>query len=114
MVWTTLAMLDTREASIRDLGGPIAIGTASGDAARSGWAPLFEWMAILSVNLALLNLLPIPILDGGQLMFLIAEGIRRRPLSLELRLRLTQVGFIFIVALMLFVVGNDLLRYVIH
>lgn len=114
IVYTSLKMLATREASLRDLGGPIAIGKMSGDAARLGFATLLEWMSLLSVNLALLNLLPIPILDGGQLMFLIAEGIRRRPLSLELRLRLTQVGFIFIVALMLFVVGNDLLRYVIH
>jgi regulator of sigma E protease len=113
-VGATLRMLVTREASVRDLGGPIAIGKVSGDAARSGWASLFEWMALLSCNLAVLNLLPIPILDGGQLMFLIAEGIRRRPLSLELRLRLTQVGLVLIVALMLFVVGNDLLRYVIH
>jgi len=114
VVFGSLKMLVTHEASLRDLGGPIAIGKMSGDAARSGFSTLLEWMSLLSVNLALLNLLPIPILDGGQLVFLIAEGIRRRPLSIELRLRLTQVGFIFIVALMLFVVGNDLLRYVIH
>jgi len=113
-VGRTLEMLVTRQASIRDLGGPIAIGKVSGMAARAGWAPLFEWMALLSVNLAVLNLLPVPVLDGGQLMFLIAEGVRRRPLSVDLRLRLTQIGFVFILALMLFVVGNDLLRYVIH
>ena len=114
IVTGSLRMLVTREASLRDLGGPIAIGKISGEQAREGWPSLLQWMAILSVNLALLNLLPIPILDGGQMVFLIAEGIRRRPLSLELRLRLTQVGFFVIVALMLFVVGNDLLRYVIH
>ena len=114
IVTGSLRMLVTREASLRDLGGPIAIGKISGDQAREGWPSLLQWMAILSVNLALLNLLPIPILDGGQMVFLIAEGIRRRPLSIELRLRLTQVGFIFIVALMLFVVGNDLIRYVLH
>ena len=114
IVTGSLRMLVTREASLRDLGGPIAIGKISGEQAREGWPSLLQWMAILSVNLALLNLLPIPILDGGQMVFLIAEGIRRRPLSLELRLRLTQVGFFVIIALMLFVVGNDLLRYVIH
>ena len=113
-VGTTLEMLVTRQASIRDLGGPIAIGKVSGVAARAGWASLFDWMALLSVNLAVLNLLPVPVLDGGQLMFLVAEGVRRRPLSVDLRLRLTQIGFVFIIALMLFVVGNDLLRYVIH
>ena len=107
-------MLVTRQASLRDLGGPIAIGKISGDQAREGWPSLFSWMALLSVNLALLNLLPIPILDGGQLVFLVAEGVRRRPLSLDLRLRLTQIGFVFIILLMLFVVGNDVWRYVIH
>jgi regulator of sigma E protease len=66
-------------------------------------------MAILSVNLALLNLLPIPILDGGQLMFLVAEGILRRPLSLDLRLRLTQLGFALLASLMLLVIGREVL-----
>jgi len=66
-------------------------------------------MALLSVNLAVLNLLPIPILDGGQLVFLIAEGLRRRPLSLRLRLVLTQLGFALIVSVMAIVVGREFL-----
>lgn len=101
-------------ASVRDLGGPIAIADMSGRAARLGLEVLLGFIALLSVNLAVLNLLPIPVLDGGQFVFLVAEGLRRRPLSLQLRLRLTQFGFVFIVLLMTFVIGNDLLRYVFH
>jgi len=102
------------QGSVRDLGGPIVIASISGKAARAGIEMLAVFIATLSVNLAVLNLLPIPILDGGQLVFLLAEGVRRRPLSLNLRLRLTQVGFVFILLLMTFVIGNDVLRYVFH
>ncbi|HEX4562357.1 MAG TPA: RIP metalloprotease RseP [Gemmatimonadales bacterium] len=91
----------------KTLSGPVAIAQVSGQTVRLGADWYLSLLIAFSVNLALLNLLPIPILDGGQVVFLLAEGIRRRPLSLEVRLRLTQVGFIFIVVLMLFVVGND-------
>ena len=67
-------------------------------------------MALISVNLAILNLLPVPILDGGQFLFLLAEGIRRRPLSLKLRERLTIVGFVLIVMLMVLAFKNDIVR----
>jgi regulator of sigma E protease len=92
------------------LSGPVTIAQVSGQVARQGVVRYLDFMALFSINLAFLNLLPIPVLDGGHLMFLIAEGIRRRPLSIELRLRLLQVGFFLIVGLMLFVVGNDVLR----
>jgi regulator of sigma E protease len=110
-VLTSLKRLLVGQASPRELGGPITIAQLSGQAARIGINVLLGFMAFLSINLAVLNLLPIPVLDGGQLMFLVAEGIRRRPLSLQLRLRLTQVGFAVIAALMLFVIGNELLRW---
>jgi regulator of sigma E protease len=96
--------------SPRHLGGPITIAQMSGQAARGGLNVLFGFMALMSINLAVLNLLPIPVLDGGQMVFLVAEGIRRKPLSIQLRLRLTQVGLALIVGLMLFVIGNELLR----
>lgn len=92
------------------LSGPVTIAQVSGQVARQGVVRYLDFMALFSINLAFLNLLPIPVLDGGHLVFLIAEGIRRRPLSLELRLRLLQVGFFLIVGLMLFVVGNDVIR----
>lgn len=110
-VLTSLKRLLTGKASPRELGGPITIAQLSGQAARIGINVLLGFMAFLSINLAVLNLLPVPVLDGGQLMFLVAEGIRRRPLSIQLRLRLTQVGFALIAALMLFVIGNELLRW---
>src|SRR5439155_23071 len=80
-VLTFLKGLITRDVSLSEVGGPITIGRLSGQAARQGLGPLLALTAILSVNLALLNLLPIPILDGGQVVFLIAEAILRRPLS---------------------------------
>jgi regulator of sigma E protease len=67
-------------------------------------------MAVLSINLAVLNLLPIPVLDGGHLVFLGVEAVRGRPLSIEQRMRFTQVGFVFIILLMAWAIGNDLLR----
>jgi len=107
---TFLKRLILGRASPRHLGGPITIAQMSGQAARGGLNILFGFMALMSINLAVLNLLPIPVLDGGQMVFLIAEGIRRKPLSVPLRLRLTQVGLALIVGLMLFVIGNELLR----
>ena len=71
-------------------------------------------MAFLSVNLAILNLLPIPILDGGQAAFLVAEAVRRKPLPLELRLRLTQIGFVVLLGIMILATSNDILRWLGH
>ena len=67
-------------------------------------------MALMSVNLAVLNLLPIPVLDGGHLMFLGIEAVRGRPLSIDQRMRLSQVGFFIIVAIMIWAMANDVLR----
>jgi regulator of sigma E protease len=70
------------------------------------------FLALFSVNLAVLNLLPIPILDGGHLMFLAFEAVRGRPLSVEARIRLSQVGLVIVVALMIWANGNDVVRLV--
>lgn len=102
--------LITGESSARELGGPILIGQISGEAARAGIWTLLNFMAVISVNLAILNLLPIPVLDGGWLVFLAIEGVRGRALSLEQRLRLTQVGMLVVVGIMIWAIGNDLLR----
>ncbi len=96
--------------SARDVGGPILVGQISGQVARLGMDWFLTFMAFFSINLAILNLLPIPILDGGQLVFLIAEAVRRKPLSLELRTRLTQIGFIVLLGIMLLAITNDALR----
>jgi regulator of sigma E protease len=82
----------------------------SGELARIGLPALFEFMALLSVNLAILNLLPIPVLDGGHLVFLLIEGVRGKPLSVAARMRLTQAGLFLLLGLMVLVFTNDILR----
>ncbi|HSJ24990.1 MAG TPA: RIP metalloprotease RseP [Longimicrobiales bacterium] len=96
--------------SARNVGGPIMIGQMSGRFARAGAEAFLTFMAILSINLAILNLLPIPVLDGGHLVFLGIEAVRGRALSFEQRMKMTQVGFVFIILLMAWAIGNDLLR----
>ena len=107
-----LGGLLTGGVSTDNLGGPIAIGQISGQAARAGVRALLDFMALLSVNLAVLNLLPIPVLDGGHLVFLGIEGIRGQPVSPEQRIRWTQAGVVVVAALMVFVIINDILRIV--
>ncbi len=98
------------QVSARQLGGPVLIAQASGQFARAGIAALIGFMAFLSINLAILNLLPIPVLDGGHLVFLLLEGLRGRPLPQALRMRLTQAGVFVLLGIMVFAVINDLLR----
>ena len=104
--------LVTGHASARELGGVIAIAQMSGQAARLGLDFYLQFLAFFSVSLAVLNLLPIPVLDGGHAMFLIAEAIRRKPLSPQLRLRLTQVGMVIILVIMVLAISNDVIRNV--
>ena len=96
----------------RELGGPILIGQLAGQTARLGLEPFLSFMALISINLAVLNLLPVPVLDGGQFMFLLGEAVLRRPLPLKLRERLTMVGLAMIVCLMVFAFWNDIRRLV--
>jgi regulator of sigma E protease len=103
--------LVTRQASASEVGGPIAIAQMSGQMVRLGVAFYLTWMAFFSVSLAVLNLLPIPVLDGGHFMFLVAEAIRRKPLSLQLRLRLTQIGMLVVLAIMVLAISNDVLKF---
>ena len=112
LLLTTLRDLFTGALSPRNLGGLLAIGEASGQSAEQGPATFLSFLAFLSVNLAVLNLLPIPILDGGHLMFLAIEAVRGRPLSLEARIRLSHLGLIIVVGLMLWANGNDVVRLV--
>jgi regulator of sigma E protease len=105
-----LGQLVTGQVSPRNLGGIVAIGEMSGQAAAEGLPVFLRFMALFSVNLAVLNLLPIPVLDGGHLVFLGIEAIRGHPLSLKQRLRWSQVGFVVLMGVMALALGNDLLR----
>jgi regulator of sigma E protease len=96
--------------SRREVGGPIMIGQLAGESARMGLDTFLAFMALISINLAILNLLPIPVLDGGQFLFLLSEAVIRRPLPLKLRERLTAVGMVLIVMLMVLAFSNDIRR----
>jgi regulator of sigma E protease len=104
--------LVTGGVSMRSLGGPVAIGQLTGHFARQGTASLLAWVALFSINLAILNLLPIPVLDGGHILFLGIEATRGRPLSPNQKLRLSQVGLAFLVLLMAWAFTADILRLV--
>ena len=98
--------------SLKALGGPVAIGQLTGHFARQGVSSLLGWVALFSINLAILNLLPIPVLDGGHILFLGIEATRGRPLSMTQKLRLSQVGLAFLVLLMAWAFTADILRIV--
>jgi regulator of sigma E protease len=102
--------LITREISTDTLGGPIMIAQVAGKQAEQGLSSLIQFMAILSVNLTLLNLLPIPVLDGGHLLFLFLEAVLGRPLALKHREVAQAVGMLLIVFLMLVVFYHDIMR----
>jgi regulator of sigma E protease len=110
LVLVTLRGLVLGKVSPKELGGPIIIGQMSGRAARMGVIPFLSFMAFISINLAIFNLLPIPVLDGGHLVFLLAEGVRGRPVPAQLRLRLTQLGMAVLLMIVVLVMYNDVLR----
>ncbi|MDD5217397.1 MAG: RIP metalloprotease RseP [Candidatus Omnitrophica bacterium] len=96
--------------SLKTLAGPVGIISITGSAAKLGLPYVLQLMATLSVSLAVINLLPIPALDGGHLVFLLIEGIRRKPVSLAVQEKFAQVGFALLMVLMVFVVYNDLVN----
>ena len=106
----TVRGLFTGRISGSTVGGPILIGQLAGESARLGLDTFLGFMALISINLAILNLLPIPVLDGGQFLFLLAEAVIRRPLPMKLRERLTTVGMVLIILLMGLAFSNDIRR----
>jgi regulator of sigma E protease len=100
-----------RKISMKSIEGPIRIGQAAGEAARrKGWTPLMSLTAAISLNLGIFNLLPIPILDGGVILFLLIEGIMRRDISLNIKERVYQAAFVFLVLFAVMVIYNDLMK----
>ena len=108
--FATVARLVRGTGSIRQLSGPIDIAKFSGEAARTGLAPLLGLMGILSLQLGILNLLPIPLLDGGQILVTLLEAAARRDFSVKVKERLLQAGFVFLVLLMVTVLAFDVLK----
>jgi regulator of sigma E protease len=110
MIGRTFKGLLTRETPMKQLMGPLAIADLSGAAAQLGWLRLLEMLAMLSLNLAWLNLLPVPVLDGGQIAILALEGVARRDLSSRMKERVTMVGAALILLLLVTVMYNDIAR----
>jgi regulator of sigma E protease len=106
----SLKMLVTGEESLKNIGGPIFIAQLAGQSAKSGLASLVGLMAIISINLAFINILPIPAFDGGHLLIVGTESILRHPLSVKTKLRIQQVGLAIILTLMVVVFYNDIAR----
>jgi regulator of sigma E protease len=110
LTFETVGRLFRGRASVKQLSGPIDIAKFSGEAARTGLAPLLALMGMLSLQLGILNLLPIPMLDGGQIFVTLLESIARRDFSLKVKERLLQAGFVFLVLLMVTVLYFDVVK----
>jgi len=108
LTFSVLKRLVTFQLSYKVLGGPIIIAKTSAAAASSGAAHFLYFLAFLSLQLAVLNLLPIPVLDGGHLVFLGIEAVRKKPLSVRITGIATQIGFVMLISLMLLVTINDI------
>ncbi len=112
LIFEILGRLIRRETSMRSLDGPIGIVNYSGQALQAGLAPLVRFMALISLNLGVINLLPIPILDGGVMFLLLIEGVTRHDLSLAAKERIVQVSFVFLLTLIVFVIYNDVVKLI--
>ncbi|MEA2030253.1 MAG: RIP metalloprotease RseP [candidate division Zixibacteria bacterium] len=107
-----ISKLISAEVSPKAIGGPLFIAQQSGKEAKKGVVNLFFFMALLSVNLAVINVIPIPVLDGGQLVFLAIEKLRGSPLSMKARMYSQQVGVILLLGLIVMVTYNDIIRLI--
>ena len=112
LILQSLVMLVKGEVSTKELGGPILIAQVAGQQARLGLDYLLRFAAVINVNLAVFNLLPIPVLDGGHLLFFLIEFLLGRPLSVRSREMAWRVGFLVIATLIMLVFYNDIARLV--
>jgi regulator of sigma E protease len=110
IIFRTLAGLFTGETSVRQLQGPVGIAQLSGESAQEGFITLLSLMAMLSINLGILNLMPVPVLDGGHILIMALEGIARRDFSMQVKEKMLLAGFVVLMMLMVTVIYNDLTR----
>ena len=110
LIFTTLGGLFTGQTSVRALQGPVGIAQLSGESAQAGWVTYLLTMAMISLNLGLLNLMPVPILDGGHILIMALEGIARRDFSMQAKEKMLLAGFVVLMMLMVTVISNDLTR----
>ena len=112
MILGGIGQLVSGRVSIKEMAGPVGIGRQSGQAVKRGAYDFIGLMALISINLAILNLLPIPILDGGHILLLGLEAIRKRDFSIAFKERFVQVGMVFLLLLFVIVMYNDVLKLV--
>jgi regulator of sigma E protease len=112
--FSAIARMFRAEGSVKELSGPVNIARIAGESLRRGWLATVGLMAMISLQLGVMNLLPIPVLDGGHIMILIIEGIARRDLSLRVKERIQQVGFAALATLMIVVLYNDVISNVLR
>jgi regulator of sigma E protease len=110
LIFRTLGGLFTGTTSVRQLQGPVGIAQLSGEAARTDFLSVLSLMAVLSLNLGLINLMPVPILDGGHILIMALEGIARRDFSMQVKEKMLLAGFVVLMMLMVTVIYNDLTR----
>ena len=110
LIFRTLGGLFTGATSVRQLQGPVGIAQLSGESAQAGWVALLSLMAMISLNLGLLNLMPVPVLDGGHILILALEGVARRDFSMQVKEKMLVAGFVVLMMLMVTVIYNDLTR----
>jgi regulator of sigma E protease len=111
MMVVTLGQLIRGQRSLEEMGGPLKIAQFSGQQASLGWLDFVLFMSLISINLGFINLLPIPLLDGGHLLFYLIEGVRRKPLKPEAQEWAFRTGLAVLLALMIFVTFNDLASF---
>lgn len=109
-LWHFFYGVFTLSADLSQVAGPVGIAGVVGDASLQGFGNLFSIMAIISINLALINLIPVPALDGGRLLFVIIESIIRRPIKASVAHAVNAVGFVFLILLMVVVTAHDLFK----
>jgi regulator of sigma E protease len=110
----SLAKLATGGISIKNLGGPVLIATVAGKSLDAGLVQFLQMMALISINLFLLNLFPVPILDGGHLLFFTIEAIKGKPVTIRTMEIANQIGMVFILTLVVLTLFNDISRIILH
>lgn len=110
LILQQLVKMLTREVSTDDVGGPLQFFSAAAEAAKGGIFDYLQMLAVISINLGIMNLLPLPVLDGGQLMFCLVEAVKKKPLSAETREKAALIGLAMLAALLLLALSNDIRR----
>jgi regulator of sigma E protease len=114
LIFELVGKMFERKVSIKQLDGPLGIMRVSGQAALQGLATYLQIMALISLNLAIFNLFPIPILDGGLMLMLLVEGVMRRDIKQEVKERVYQAAFVFLVLFAAVVIFNDVAKTLPH